>query len=469
VSAADDVRALRKTGKRAEALEMARAEYARNETDVWFLRAYAWALYDQVKKLTEDYEEKRIPAGAVTSRFSPLLHEFANFGNALRGDIAFSHMLRLSNKVSRDWVDFLRFARWAGIDDFSKEDRTPYVNDEGKQLDSLYTKHIRAICRETAARATDDQIPQKVIAWGQAVLDQALSVSPNDLWLNYYCSKLHLVRGEANEAVARLIAVMRRQSKAAWTWSLLGEILESVRPDDVLTCLIHATGLAQEEQEVATTRIRLAGKLAANQRFGEAATQAKKALQYREQNRFRVPQELAQLLASDWYRDAEANDTFSPLPDVKQHAKALLDTLDRRPLQFVLGVIDHVNTDKALSYVATGVDAGYGLKHKRFPDAAELAPGTIIEVGFVEADGSPIAWRRSGAATLPGLCETFSGTLARDEAKPFAFVRTTGQDVFVAPSLASTFAMGETHHVTCVAVKRRDNKQKIGWRVVSFV
>jgi hypothetical protein len=140
VSATDDVRALRKTGRRAEALEMARTEYPRNETDVWFLRAYAWALYDQVKRVTEDYEERRIPGDALTSQFSPLLHEFANFGKALRGDTAFSQMLRLSNKVSRDWADFLRFARWAGIDDFSQEDRTPYVNDEGKQLDSLYTK-----------------------------------------------------------------------------------------------------------------------------------------------------------------------------------------------------------------------------------------------------------------------------------------------------------------------------------------
>ena len=461
--------ALRKQGYSAEALAIARAEHADNSDDVWFLRAYAWALYDHAKKLVEAYESKQLSPFALSGQLTPYMREFAKFANPLRGESTFSQMLRLAGKASKDWQDFLGFARWVGISDFSEEDKTAFVNDQGKSIDSLQKRFTRAICREAVTKVSDPQSDQELIRWGMDILEQALRDEPNDQWLNYYQSKLHLARGESNQAIKRLAPLLRRQSRAAWPWVLLGEILEATRPDDALTCYAHATQLAREEQEVAKVRIHLAQRLALAGRFNEAAQQANLALQYRKQHEFRVPQELQLLLASDWYLQAVANNSLQHLPKVDTSAQALLQELDRQNLTYTQGVIDHINTKKELSYVATGVNTGFGLLHRKFAQFAALPPGTLVEIGCAEPEGSPLDCRLSEAKVLSGLCETLVGSLERQEGKDFAFIRTARDDIFVPPALAKSFSAGQQYKVSCLAIRRTNKQGKTGWRALKFI
>mgnify|MGYP001152326150 CR=1 FL=1 len=465
----NEIFALRKQGRSAEALEMARAELPENANDVWFLRAYAWSIYDHAKSVVEAYESKELSPNALTAKLTPYMREFSRMATPLRGDTTFSQMLRLAGKASKDWQEFMAFARWAGVDDFSADDEKPFVNDQGKTIDSLKKRFVRAICRETAARADDPQADQGLVDWGKGILQQALEDDPNDQWLNYYLSKLHLASGESEEAIKRLTPVLRRQARAAWPWALLGEVLEATQPADALACYAHAVQLAREEQEVAKVRIRLAERLALADRYDEAARQASLALAYREQHGYRVPQELAQLLASDWYKQAVESDSLRELPDFGAEAQAIVRKLDRQSLIYTQGVIDHINADKALSFVATSVDAGCGLAHRRFPRIADLPPGTLVEIGRAEPDGPPIDWRLSEADSLPGLCETLSGSLERHDGKEFAFIRTGGDDVFVPPPLAAQFAQGQQYQVSCVAVRRANKQGKVGWRAVKLV
>lgn len=466
----NEIFALRKQGRTAEALEMARAEYQKDTADIWLLRAYAWPLYDQVKQLVDAYEAKQLSPTALNERMTPYMREFARMGNPLRGDSPFSQMIRLAGKASKDWHDFLGFAKWAGINDFSEEDKTSYVNEQGKNIDSLKTRFTRAICRETVAKATTSQADQNLISWGQEVLEQALEDAPNDQWLNYYQSKFHLAHGESEQAIKRLASVLRRQSRAAWTWVLLGEILESTRPDDAITCFAYATQLAREEQEVAKVRIHLAQSLSLAGRFNEAAKQASLALQYREQNGFKVPPELQQLLASDWCQQAMANQRMADLPNAEKAAHALMQETNRHNLTYTAGVIDHINAEKGLSYVATGAETGFGLSHHKFPAAAELTPGTLVEVGRGVPEGPPVDWRLSEKTELPGLCQTLTGRLERPDGRDFAFVRAGyAGEVFVPPALANEFVHGQAYHVSCLAIKRTNKQGKTGWRAVNVM
>ena len=464
-----EIFALRKQKRYVEALDLARSEYPQNTSDVWFLRAYAWALYDHAKEIVDRYEAKQLSPAALSGQLSPYMREFARMADALRGDSAFSQVLRLAGKVSKDWSEFLRFARWVGNEHFSDEDKKPFVNEAGKTVDSLHKRFIRAVCRETVAKAAGPQWDQALSEWGLGVLEQALQDEPNDQWLNYYQSKLHLANGESDLAIKRLTPVLRRQSRAALPWALLGEILEIEHPQDALTCYAHATQLAREEQEVAKVRIHLAQRLALVGRFNEAAHQASLALQYRENHGFKVPQELQQLLASDWYQQAVANSSMQPMPKVESAARALLQELDRQNLTYTRGVIDHVNTEKALSYIATGADTGFGLLHNKFPKVATLLPGTVVEIGRAEPEGHPLDWRISEVQTIPGLCEIFVGTLDRPEDKTFAFIRTSRDDIFVTPGMAGAFTPGTQHDVNCLAIRRTNKQGKTGWRAVKFI
>lgn len=462
-----DIFMLRKQGRSGDALMKAREGFAQNREDVWFLRAYAWTLYDHVKKIVEAYEAKQLSPAALSSQLTPYMREFSKFANLLRKDSAFSQMLRQAGKVSHDWPEFLGFARWVGISDFSEEDCSPFINEQGKKIDSLKVRFIRAICREAVARATDPNSAPALIKWGADVLCNALQESPNDQWLNYYQSKLHLVEGDAEHAIQRLMPVLHRQSKAAWTWALLGEILESARPVDAITCYGHATQLAREEQEVAKIRIHLALRLSLEGRLNEAAEQASLALKYREKHGYKVPQDLAQLVASDWYQQAVANKSLQKLPKMKAEAQMLLQEFDQQRLVYTTGVIDHINTEKALSYVATDATKGFILLHHKFPQVADLPPGVLIDVGFAKQDGPPLAWRSSEATVIPGLCETFIGILEKQEGKDFAFIRTQSGTVFVPPVLAKTFSEGLTYQVTTLAIKRTNKQGKVRWRAVT--
>ena len=390
-------------------------------------------------------------------------------GNPLRGDAAFSQMIRLGIRSSKNWQKFLPFARWVGFDDFSNEDKTVYVNDQGKAVDSLLKRFMRSVCRETATKAVDPHSDRDLIQWGQNVLEQALKTDPNDQWLNYYQSKLHLAYGNIDLAIKFLTPVLRRQPRAAWPWSLLGEVLEGTRPEDALTCYSYATQLAREEQEVAKVRIRLAERLSLVGRFNEAAQQAGQALKYREKHGYNVPQELQQLLASDWYRNVSESNGFQRLQDAERIAKDLLNGLDRRDLTYAQGVIDNINVEKGLSYVATGTDTGVGLLHCKFPKVASLPPGTIVEIGRDGAEGVPQDWRLSEARTIPGLCETFSGTLERQDGKDFAFVSASPVRVFVPPSLAKAFPPNQRFPVSCLAVRRTNKQGRIGWRAANVI
>ena len=119
----NDIFALRKQGQFQQALETARREYGERTSDIWLLRAYAWTLYDHVKAAVEAHEAKTLSPSGMSSKLSVYMREFSKLGNPLRGDSAFSQMLRLAGKASKDWQEFLLFARWAGIYDFSGEDK----------------------------------------------------------------------------------------------------------------------------------------------------------------------------------------------------------------------------------------------------------------------------------------------------------------------------------------------------------
>ena len=464
-----EIFALRKKGCSAEALEMARSEYPENAGDIWFLRAYSWVLYDHAKKLVDSYEAKQLSPAALTGKLSPYMREFAKIGSPLRKDSAFSQMLRLAGKVSNDWQQFLGFARWAGVNDFSEDDKAPFVNEQGKTIDSLQKRFTRAICREAVTKAADSRSNQELVEWGLTILGQTLLKEPNDQWLNYYQSKLHLAHGETNLAVKRLLPVLHRQSRAAWPWALLGEILEATRPESALNCYAQATQLAREEQEVAKVRIHLSQRLSLAGRFNEAAQQASLALKYREQHSYKVPQELQQLLDSDWYQQAVANNSLQRLQHVDESTKALLRELDQKTLTYTPGVIDNINAEKALSYVATGANTGFGLLHRKFPLIAELAPGTLVEVGSAEPQGPPLDWRRLEASVLPGLCEALSGNLIRREGKDLTFVSTTGEKISVPPKLAKEFSAGKRYDVSCLAIRRTNRQGITGWRAVNLI
>jgi tetratricopeptide (TPR) repeat protein len=422
-----------------------------------------------VKATIEEFEAERLSATSMANRITPFMKEFSKIGDPLRKDTPFSQILRIAGKASGAWPDFLLFARWAGVDDFDPEAGRPYVTPEGKQIDSLQTQFMRAISRQTAALAESPHADRELLAWGTGALEKALAAAPSDQWLNYYRSRLHLALGEDEEAIRRLAPVLQRQPRAAWPWAQLGRILEGKRPQDALTCYAHATQIARDEQEVAKVRIRLAHLLVRLGRVEEAADQTSRALRYRETHGFKASQDLSQLAVSEWFRRAVETQSACPVPNALKAAHALLRELEKGSLVYTKGVIDHINAEKGLSYVATGIRTGVGLSHRRFPEAAALVPGALVEVGRAEPEGPSLDWRLAQDSALPGLFEEIRGRLERRPRQSFAFIKATAQDVFVPPLLVAGFEIGWMGDVSCWAIRRANKDGVVGWRAVTLL
>jgi len=474
MSSSHEIFALRKAKRNEEALAMARATYAENARDPWFLRAYAWTLFDRVSLEVARYEQKELSPAAMSGKVSGHLREFCKFARPLSQEPVFSQMVRLAVKASKDWKDFLAFAQWAGLACFSQEDKKPFTTQDGKAIDSLEKRFLRAVCRETVVKAADPMANAianvKATAWGEGVLDHALRQDPQDHLLNYYRSKLHWLRHETAQAITRLLPVLRRQPRVAWTWSLLGAIMESMGAPGAITCYAHATQLARQEQEVAKTRLHLARLLAEAGRWPEAGWEVCRAIDYRAHNALRHPPELVQLSGSDWFQDGLQASRFQAVPEAAASVKALLRELGHQRLAYRLGVVDHVNADKRLTFVATGVDSGWVLMHARFAGSAALTPGSVVELGFDGQDEPPVHWPRSAATEMAGLCEILEGQLDHQEGKPFAFIRTPAGDVFVAPELLPECLRHPTGMLRCQAMWRMHKKTgKASWRALGLM
>lgn len=460
-----EIFALRKSGQSEQALALARQNFPQYSQDIWFLRAYGWTLYDHIKQTVENFINKRISLGILNTQLKELMSEFANIAQPLRGDLLFSKVLGLAGKVSTDWDDFLLFARWAGLQDFTEEDKRPYVTDDGKKIDSLEKRFARAICKQTAVYALNPNADQDLLEWGKQVLRGELLKNPDDQWLNYYQCKIYLANNQGKEALDALGPVLRRQTRAAWVWGMLAEILEKERQQEAITCLIYATQIAREDQEVAKVRIKLASLLALNQRFDEAAYQTKLALQYRQKTSYRVPEDLAQLASSSWYQQALAENLFTQSSSAEQTAKQILLEIERKNLTYVLGVVENINRQKCLSYIATGVDSGMPLLHKQHAGSDKLKEGAIVELGVVEKD-RVVGYRLASVDKIDGFCEMFQGKYDHQENNSFAFINSGDIAIFVPPHLTKNFKP-QCNQVSCLAVKRKNKQGKIGWRALS--
>ncbi|MCF7983066.1 MAG: hypothetical protein K9L70_01560 [Thiohalocapsa sp.] len=466
MDAARQVTTLRKAGNLDEALGIAMPALAATPDNLWLRRAAGWLFYDLIKRDVEGFGAGRIPRGRLIAHLDQWLGEYARGGKADCPGLLHSLLLTQVLKVSREWPRFLGFARWWDPACLRPEDREPFEFDNGKRLASLELRLVYAVGRAISA-GPEEQNPD-LVSWGAELLDSALEAHPNDQWLHYYKSKRLIGLGQTTEARKHLLPVLRRQRQASWAWGLFGRTWETDAPDKAITCFFRAIQVAGQDVEVVGTRVHLARLLAKTERYAEAAVQIRAALACRETNDYRIPQDLAALAASDWYRRYADLPNLTREPDVAQAAHALLFGADACDVVYRLGVVDNQNPEKALAHVIFGLDDGAILIYRSMKEVAKLAVGTCVEVGFVEGETRPATCRLCENRLIPGLRERFEGELSQRPGQAFAFVIADGGErVFVHPSLASELDGLAGQKVSCLAVPGKDKQGRPGWRAVS--
>lgn len=467
MSWSSDVSQLRKSGHHTEALAKAREGFAADPNDTYLQRAYGWVIYDLVKQEAQLFEQGKSSPGKVANRLNEWLSDYRQFGANERPGMLHSLLLTQVLKVGKAWPGFLEFAQWWGPAYCRPEDKEPYKADNGKLLPSMEMRLFYAIGREASHRA--GELEPHLLAWAEDQLQVGLSIAPDDQWLHYYKSKQLLDQGKTVEAREWLMPVVRRQQRAAWVWTLLGQTFESSDADKATICYFRAVQVAGQPQEVANTRIALARLLASAERFDDASIQVRKAVEYRTQNNFSVPQALMQLAGSDWFRSRAGRADLPREPDVCDAAESITFGGVSGEIVYRAGVIDNQNAEKALAHVAFSVDEGVVLPYRRFKGISEMGVGDIIEVGLADDDQRAIKWKKSAAKTLDGFVRLFAGELTQRTGQSFGFVVTEDNErIFVHPNLLAESALSTGSSITCRAAMGKDKQGKQGWRALTL-
>ncbi len=466
---ASEISQLRKSGKIDEALARARACFAVSPDDLYIQRAYGWVLYELVKHEVEALEKSRSSSGQVANRFNECLAEYRQFGENDRPGMLHSLLLNQVLKGSRVWPGFLGFARWWGPEFLTDDDRKPYNLPNGKAAPSLSMRFLYAVGREALHQA--QSVDSETLAWANKQVTTALAEYPDDQWLHYYQSKLLLERGCIAQAQECLMPVVRRQQRAAWVWTLLGQTFERENQNIAVTCYFRAVQVANKPMEVVKTRVALARLLATQERFDEATLQVRRALEYRTENDYKVPQELGQLLASNWYRERAGRNDLPKEPDVAEAAEAILYPCETRPIDYRTGVIDNQNQVESLCHVAFTINDGRILRHKKFKGVENLAVGEIIDVGFFAGDDCACQWRKTEKKLIDDFCCAMRGELTQRTGQSFGFLNTVdGDRVFVHPDLMrSAPKIDGITDLSCIAMIGKDKQGRPGWRALSWV
>lgn len=337
-----DVQELRKQGNIAEGKKLA---YDLLEADLGDFRTRSmleWLIYDQAKpafrNAVEAVKADKRPQQADLHRIDQALTEFTKLP-AQRPGMACSVVLQQLCRIGPEFPRFAAFVKWVGIEGLREEDWSTQSSNDGT-WPALVVSIARALTKWTKARDTSVQRLEEAVQW----LDAATPVAEGDdsLWLQWDRAGM-LRRLESYDQAARaLSAVIKAKRNEFWVWAEAGRLYVTDDPDLAHACFCQALLCPSSPEFVAKAHRELAEMLVERCEFAQASVEIKIAASSREEQGWRLGEELENLMREPWY-DPATTDAQDPKRYYAEHAPRALtlcfDEVETRPATF-LGVLN---------------------------------------------------------------------------------------------------------------------------------
>lgn len=430
---------------------------------------YGWVLYYLLKRDMEAFSEKKITLGNLLHTLNHVAEEYRRLDALRRPDLLHSLLFTQIVKVGDEWPGYIAFARWWGMGNFRREDQQPFQpTDGGRPIPSLEMRALHAVGKALALGHIDKEDTE----WALALVDEALHMHPDDIWLNYHKAKYLIGCSRGQESLQFILPVAMRNLRASWVWGLLGQIVE---PDDVvkaIICYYRAIQVADKQPKTLKIRLRLIRLLAMSERFAEAATQVIKVKDIRIENSWAINQELTEFLDAAWFKQHEAS-ADAKVPDMEGPAMEILCDLFPAGFERKQGVLESHNKAKELAYVSFSATEGMSLPYRYHKGIKKHLPGTVLDLSVFTGDDRSrvISVRVSKMAELPGFMRHLTGSLQLIDGKPFGFViLSDGERVYIAPDILNANKLSSGASVSGVALRSIDRKTgKEGWKMIHLV
>jgi hypothetical protein len=500
-----EVKELRKSGKLDEALTMANQDLEKEPANIWNKRSIAWVYHDYLKEYASkenaesfiEYLDKikslELPADEnmifdtcafqIGKLIFALAHdehidykivnhifESIKDFNFTKPSEAYSFLYKAFHKCYKTWANYIPFADWWNFDNFRTEN---FLSEDfkGKKIMSIveqaYIAYSKKLLEGEAKEVNGFLLPKSInkskINEFLPKLDAIIEGHPEYQYPPYFKAKLLLALGDEEEVLSNFLPFAKKKRNDFWVWELLADTFQA-EDKRKMACLCKALSLKTPNEFLINTRQKLAEILINESKFQEAKTEIEKILSARNDNNWKIPQQLSEWTEQDWYNKIQSEkDNYS---FYKQHVKIAEEILFADIPEEIV-VVEFVNENKSiLNFIKNKTEHGF-FKYAGMVDKPKI--GDLISVRF-RGEGQDgfykvLSIRKITDETSCDALKQFSGNLKMRETANFGFV----DDVFIEPKLIIRHELNKNSLVEGKAVLSFNKKKNVwGWKAIKI-
>lgn len=481
-----DIIAKCKEGLLEEAYSDAIGDWEADPTHAWAQREVAWALYYRMKAYAErgDFNQlmecldklrslNRLSTEQDAIIFDNVLFAVSHYikehvsptdpsahsrlsaiFSRLRGyhflpSKGYSYLLRNLLKFAETWADGADFFDWWNLDNLSQEDFVPYVTEGGNRMMTLAERAViansKALLRLRDSGRIEAFLPK---------LDAVMNEHPERTYPGYFYGKLLLVSDDNEQnAIKVVLPFARKKASSFWVWSLLADVYKRDSRKQ-LACLLRAVNCRAQEAFLSKVRIKLADYYVKCGERDKARFHIDKVVNCYRENGWRFPFEIKVWLTEPWFN------TATPDGNVDVDYRAITDDILCEGAEEAIAIVTYCDPQ------TQRVSMVYGWQQRLFHKLSiQVSVGAVLKINYViGANGRAHVLKVAQGSFTNDLpyAKVVSGTVSRRQDKPFAFLRTAGQDYFVPPQVVQRFQVEDGDDVKALVVYDFD-KKKATW------
>lgn len=500
-----EVKELRKSGNLDEALTKANQDLEQEPNNIWNKRSIAWVYHDFLKEYTNkekleifiEYLDKiktlELPADEnmvfdssafqIGKLLFSLAHEehidYKNVNQIFehikdyhftKPSEAYSFLYKAFHKCYKNSSAYIQFAEWWNFDNFSSKD---FLSEEfkGKKIMSIveqaYIAYSKKLLEGEAVEENGFLLPKSInkpkIKEFLPKLDAIIEGHPEYQYPPYFKAKLLLALGDDEEVLSNFLPFAKKKRNDFWVWELLADTFQA-EDGRRLACLCKALSLKTPNEFLINTRQKLAELLIKENKFPEAKTEIKKIISVRNDNNWKIPQQLTEWTEQDWYKKSQAEKDNSGF--YKQYVRIAEEILFADIPEEIV-VVEFVNENKSiLNFIKDKSKHGF-FKYAGMVDKPEI--GDLISVRF-RGEGQDgfykvLSIKNITDETSCDALKEFSGNLKLREPANFGFV----DDIFIEPKLIVKHGLNKDDLINGKAVLSFNKKKNVwGWKAIKI-
>ncbi len=470
-----------KAGQVQQAYELAKADLAAMPSDIWKQRAVGWVLYymmkvdsevgdygkllrhldelnsldqltlvndsmifDNVQFQIASFIQNHIPLTDIdaSAKLSTLFLKLKDYN--FRSSKGHSYLLRSCLKFD-NWQEMPDFFDWWNLDNLTKEDYSPYVNQKGQKMMTLaeraFIANAKALLRLNNLGRIEEFLPR---------LDNLMNNHKEMMYPGYFYGKLLLALGsDSDEALKVIIPFARKKNTEFWVWQLLSDVFTNDE-EKQLACLLRAVHSHTQETFLGKVHIKLAtlyikrGLLKSARFHIDAVTRC-----YISQG-WRLPNEIACWIHQPWL-NSMTPDENDPIDYM-----SITDAILCNGAEECIAIVTYVDENSHKSAIVYGKEKRT-IQKFRF----KVYAGMILKLHYTDK-GSRMKVLSSTKVQLPydiDYAKYVEGKICKRDGNEYAFLKAGSVRCFVPSNIVGKYDLKNGNDVRSLVVYDYDKKK----------